>query len=123
MDKVVGVLKALGDEHRIAILKLLAEQEMGVCEVMSRVKLSQPAISHHLKVLKQAELIRNEKQGKMIFYSLNYKGLEQISKTLCVFLQDLLLTSKEKPKQSLLRENPNLCIDLGAKVSDCEKEL
>ena len=122
-EKLVAVLKALGDEQRLKILKILAEQEMGVCEVIHQIKLSQPAISHHLKVLKQVELIRSEKQGKMIFYSLNSCGLERISNELGGYLQDLAQVAKDKLKPSPLRENPNLCVNLGAKLADCEEEL
>lgn len=62
--------KALGDESRQRILGLLAAREMCVCELMAALKMTQPTTSHHLKILEDAEIVKNRKDGKWVFYSL-----------------------------------------------------
>lgn len=71
LRKLVCILKALADENRLAILGMLQEGEKCVCEIMDALPFSQPAVSHHLKILRQAGLITDRRQGKWIYYSLN----------------------------------------------------
>jgi len=71
MKKIAEFYKALGDEVRLKILQMLAEQEMCVCEIIDRLDMSQPAVSHHLKILRQAGLVKDSREGKWIYYSLN----------------------------------------------------
>jgi len=61
--------KALADETRLRILKLLATREMCVCEVMVALDLTQPTASHHLGLLENAGLVKARKEGKWVFYS------------------------------------------------------
>jgi ArsR family transcriptional regulator len=68
--------KALGDPVRKAILKAICCEPLSVGEIVERVKLSQPAISHHLRILREAGIITAEKKGTTIFYSLNKDALE-----------------------------------------------
>ena len=56
---------------RLAILTMLQDGEMCVCEIMEALPVSQPAVSHHLRILRQAGLIADRRQGKWIFYSLD----------------------------------------------------
>jgi len=62
--------RALSDETRLRILKLLEVREMCVCEVMVALGLTQPTASHHLGILENAGLVKNRKEGKWVFYSL-----------------------------------------------------
>ena len=64
------VFKALADETRLRILRLLAIREMCVCEVMAALDLTQPTASHHLGILENAGLVKDRKDGKWVFYSL-----------------------------------------------------
>ena len=68
-DKQSRFFKALADETRIRILKLLEVREMCVCEVMVALDLTQPTASHHLGILENAGLVKNRKEGKWVFYS------------------------------------------------------
>ena len=70
MDKCV-VLKALADPVRAAITKAICCEALSVTEIVERFALSQPAISHHLRVLKEAGVVTAEKRGSTIYYSLN----------------------------------------------------
>ncbi|NPV73613.1 MAG: winged helix-turn-helix transcriptional regulator [Pelotomaculum sp.] len=120
---MTDVLKALSDPHRQSILKMLAHQEMGACEIIHSIGLSQPAVSHHLKILRQARLITSQKQGKMVFYSLNKSGLKNFFNQINCFLHELSCFNDAMPKPSQLRQNPDLCESLGFKAEVCEKEV
>lgn len=71
LRELAELLKALADETRLTILTMLQDGEMCVCEIMDALPFSQPAVSHHLKILRQAGLITDRRQGKWIYYSLN----------------------------------------------------
>lgn len=62
--------KVFGDSTRIKILYALFEEELCVCDIASLLGMSASAISHQLRVLKQASLVRYRRDGKTIFYSL-----------------------------------------------------
>lgn len=64
------LFKIFGDTTRIKILYSLFEEEMCVCAIAELLKMTQSAISHQLKILKDANLIKNRREGKTIFYSL-----------------------------------------------------
>ena len=64
------LFKVFGDSTRIKILYVLFQSEMCVCDIAQLLNMSQSAISHQLRVLKQAELVRSRREGKTIFYSL-----------------------------------------------------
>ena len=71
------VYKALSDEKRLKILTLLTFREMCVCELTAALGLTQPNLSHHVKKLENAGLVRHEKRGKWIYYSLTDAGTPQ----------------------------------------------
>lgn len=62
--------KVFGDSTRIRILYVLLEAEMCVCDIALLLGMSQSAISHQLRVLKQSKLVKYRREGKTIFYSL-----------------------------------------------------
>jgi len=62
--------KAFGDSTRIKILYVLFESEMCVCDIAQLLNLSQSAVSHQLRALKQSKLVKYRREGKTIFYSL-----------------------------------------------------
>lgn len=63
--------KVFGDSTRIRILWALDESEMCVCDIASLLNMTQSAISHQLRVLKQAKLVKNRREGKVVYYSLD----------------------------------------------------
>ncbi|WP_425058139.1 hypothetical protein SCACP_27870 [Sporomusa carbonis] len=71
MTGLAAAFKALGDDTRLEIINMLVGREMCVCDIFSAVKISQPAVSHHLKVLKQAGIVSDNREGKWIYYSVN----------------------------------------------------
>ncbi|MFA9463518.1 MAG: ArsR/SmtB family transcription factor [Velocimicrobium sp.] len=64
------LFKVFGDTTRVKILCALFESEMCVCDIASLLNMTQSAISHQLRVLKSAKLIRNRKAGKVVYYAL-----------------------------------------------------
>ena len=80
------LFKMFGDSTRIRILYALFEAEMCVCDIAELLGMTQSAISHQLRLLKQAKLIRNRRDGRVVYYSLAdghvrsiiYQGMEHI---------------------------------------------
>jgi len=72
------LFKALGDETRREILKMLAEKEMTAGDIANTFNQSWPTISHHLKILKDAGLINDDKKGLHIIYTINTTVFQEI---------------------------------------------
>lgn len=64
------LFKIFGDSTRIRILYVLFEEEMCVCDIARVLTMTQSAISHQLRLLKQSKLVKNRREGKTVFYSL-----------------------------------------------------
>lgn len=73
-----SVFKALNDETRRQIVELLKEKDMNAGEIANEFNISKPSISHHLDILKRADLITGEKKGQFVEYSLNTSILEDL---------------------------------------------
>lgn len=75
------LFKALGDETRLEIVGLLAadSKELCACDIESHFDLSQPTVSHHLKVLRDAGLVTFERRGKWLYYSLERRALDSLA--------------------------------------------
>ena len=70
MKKIANIFKALSDDTRLRVVKLLQERELCVCELMQVLDMSQPRISRHMSVLKNAGLVEDRREGKWVHYSL-----------------------------------------------------
>ena len=68
--ELAELFKVFGDSTRIRILFVLFESEVCVCDLAETLNMTQSAVSHQLRILKQAKLIKNRREGKSIFYSL-----------------------------------------------------
>ena len=64
------LFKVFGDSTRIRIMSVLLGEEMCVCDLAEILSMNQSAISHQLKILKQAKLVKNRRDGKLVYYSL-----------------------------------------------------
>lgn len=83
-----SLFKALNDETRRKIIELLKRKDMNAGEIAEQFNISKPSISHHLEILKRADLITSEKKGQFVEYSLNTSILED--------LLNWILTLKDK---------------------------
>ena len=72
------VWNALADPTRRQMLNLLKERDMNAGEIAERFNMTKPSISHHLNILKQAELVTAEKKGQHVIYSLNMSVFEEM---------------------------------------------
>ena len=80
--ELTGVLKAIADPTRLQILSLINSQPEGracVCDLAASIPVSQPTISHHVKILREAGIVRSEKRGTWVWYSLNRERLDQVT--------------------------------------------
>lgn len=82
MKKLINFFRAMGEDTRVKIISMLLEEEMCICELIEELKLSQSAVSHHVKILKQAELVNDRRNGKWTFYSIDKSGFEAHLKSL-----------------------------------------
>lgn len=76
--EVADLFKLFGDSTRIAILWALCQSEMCVCDLCALLKMKQPAVSHQLKNLKQARVVKARREGKVIYYSLDDAHIEKL---------------------------------------------
>lgn len=81
IQSLSAIFKAFGDPTRLKILHSLKQAEMCVCDMCSVLDMSQSAISHQLRVLRNLRLVKHRKEGKNVFYSLDddhiFKILDQ----------------------------------------------
>lgn len=75
--RAYGLFRALADTTRLELLELIAArpQPICVCDIVSRFELTQPTISHHLKVLREAGLVEATRHGKWSYYEVSDDGL------------------------------------------------
>ena len=76
--KYAEMFKALSDENRLMILDMLCKGEMCACKILEKFNITQPTLSHHMKILCDCGLVKNRKVGKWIYYSINGKGCEKV---------------------------------------------
>lgn len=96
MEKILSIFKALSDETRLRILKLLQEGELCVCDIVAALGSSQPRVSFHLNALKAAGLIKDRKQRKWVHYSINDSDM---------FKRFLVLSVLERIPDEVMKKN------------------
>lgn len=103
MQNLVKIFKALSDDTRLKILKLLEKGQLCVCEIISAINMVQPKVSFHLGILRDAGLVKIRKKGKWVFYSLDDSDL---------FKRFLLLSVLEKIPSEEIKSGINKGISL-----------
>lgn len=86
-DELASMFKAMGDPVRLRLLSLIASHPGGqacVCDISETFDVSQPTISHHLKLLRLAGLLDCERRGTWVYYWVIPPALQQLSAVLCV---------------------------------------
>ncbi len=102
LDQVSLVLKLLGDKTRLTMVSILKQRECCVCEFQEVFEMSQPSISQHLRKLKDAGLVKEERRGQWIYYSLNKQnGLYGLIEGILIHIP----CQDEKIKQ-IIQSNP-----------------
>jgi ArsR family transcriptional regulator, arsenate/arsenite/antimonite-responsive transcriptional repressor len=90
MRELVNIFKALSDRNRMRIMKLLENRPLCVCEITAVLKLAPSTISKHLSILRQANLIMDEKEGKWVNYRLNQDNFQSYTPDLLKLLHSWL---------------------------------
>lgn len=98
--------KALADETRLKIFKLVERQELCVCQIVPAIGLTQPTVSVHLGKLKRAKLVKERRAGQWSYYSADREGIAAFRASLEAFLA------------ADLNEVPEL-VDLAERLSQC----
>jgi ArsR family transcriptional regulator, arsenate/arsenite/antimonite-responsive transcriptional repressor len=96
MQDIINVFKALSEETRLRIIKLLEHGELCVCDIVAALDMIQPKISFHLAVLKEAGFIKDRKQGKWTHYRLDDSDM---------FRRFLLLSALERISSESVAED------------------
>ena len=89
---VALVCKALGDSNRLQIVQMLSDGEKCGCKLLERFEITQPTLSHHMKVLCECGLVNSRKDGKWSHYSLNCEKLQEFKG----FISDLSCCNGEE---------------------------
>ena len=79
-EKLAGVFKLLSVEARVRIVQVLKRRAMCVTELMSQLGMTQPATSQHLRVLKDARIVKFQKRGFHVYYHLDVQNIARIHK-------------------------------------------
>ncbi|MGN0632391.1 MAG: ArsR/SmtB family transcription factor [Oscillospiraceae bacterium] len=75
--KTAGIFKAFCDENRIKILQLLQSGEKCACMLLEEMNITQPTLSHHMKILCDSGVVTARREGKWMHYSISEAGLER----------------------------------------------
>lgn len=78
-----AVFKALCDPNRLLILETLQSGEKCACKILEDLKIGQPTLSHHMKILCDSGFVDSRREGKWMHYSINKQGFETAKKILC----------------------------------------
>jgi ArsR family transcriptional regulator len=107
----VHLMKALADDTRMTSMVLLLEGSLCVCDLMDRLALSQPKVSRHLALLRDAGLVTTERRGQWIFYS--------IASDLPTWVMNTLVELREPALVSAVVSNPAFSLDPGGQTECC----
>ena len=88
---MAALFTALGDENRIKILKLLQSGEKCACVLLDDLHISQPTLSHHMKILCDSGVVVGRKEGKWMHYSISREGMQSAAAA----LQSLTATAEQ----------------------------
>lgn len=120
MNELANIFKALSDETRLRIVKLLDKGELCVCDIVAALDLAQPKVSFHLGVLKDAALIKDRKQGRWIHYRLDESDLfrRMLILSACERMQDAAIAEDGKRLRAFLmtkKDGTKVVADSGKK--------
>ena len=88
--EIAAMFKAFCDENRLQILEMLREGEKCACHILEEMQITQPTLSHHMKILCDAGVVVGRKEGKWMHYSISEIGLENVMN----YLNELMKNAK-----------------------------
>ena len=118
MKKIANIFKALSDDTRLRVIKLLQERELCVCELMQVLDMSQPRISRHMSVLKNAGLVEDRREGKWVHYSLRKETQE---KEIKILLDSMVVIANDDAVVKADQKKLKKAVRLGEIKTCCNK--
>ncbi len=116
MKKAVKILKALSDPTRLRIVLLLLEKDLCVCELIFILDMEQSRISHQLRILRDAELVDDIRDGKWVIYNIPVDIKQRLQLLLNQFFAEELMQSEKILKD---KENLKICLEKQLRKSPC----
>ena len=96
--KLQSLFQTLGDTNRLKIIRFIGNQSRSVSEIVNSIGLSQPLVSHHLRVLREKNILKTKREGPFIYYELNDC---RIIDALGIFSEIIMLGSENKISESM----------------------
>lgn len=93
---IATIFKAFCDENRIRILQLLLDGEKCACRLLEEMNITQPTLSHHMKILCDSGIVVGRKEGKWIHYSLSEEGIESAQRYLALLKTCSIANEREE---------------------------
>ena len=84
-SEIAVICKALGDENRVQIIKMLSGGELCACKILDAFNITQPTLSHHMKILTDCNLVNSRKEGKWTYYSINCEKFSEFKNAVAEF--------------------------------------
>ena len=84
-SEIAVICKALGDENRVQIIKILTGGELCACKILDAFNITQPTLSHHMKILTDCNLVNSRKEGKWTYYSINCEKISDFKNAVSQF--------------------------------------
>ncbi|MBU0567511.1 metalloregulator ArsR/SmtB family transcription factor [bacterium] len=94
------LFRAFADANRLLIITTIGEDEKSVSQIVEATGLSQPLVSHHLKLLKNSLILKTRREGLFVYYSLSDKSILKILKESNDFIEDFARALKDSPTGS-----------------------
>ena len=89
-------IKALADENRLAIMRILQNGERCACVLLEELNVSQPTLSHHMRILCDSGLVNARKEGKWMYYSISKEGVASFMKMIDFYIHHDVTTNPVK---------------------------
>lgn len=120
MKEIIRTFKALSDPTRLRIVRLLLRRELCVCELMFILEMPQSRISHQLRLLRDADLVEDKRDGKWIIYTVP----ERVRKSLEPLLREFSRTDAD-PDETALDDVPrfDLCLRENVRKTRAERKI
>ena len=115
MRELQSIFKVLSDHTRIRILKLILQRELCVCELMQVLNMTQSRISRHVNLLKQAGLVKDRREGKWVYYSVNSQSFNPYATALLNLFSGwlnedkVIITDRENISRAKRLSDPQCC--------------
>ncbi len=101
--KNAGLFKAVADENRLRILEILSEGERCGCVLLNSLDIGQPTLSHHMRILCDAGLVKGRREGKWTHYSLDFSGFDKLKRA----VEETTMTEKEEKREVNMQGEPS----------------